>query len=266
MKSGIAPVPESLPEDVRDVLNQMRNILIAIQGGRANVPASSIAGLSSLVGALSNAASGSASGGVIEPDLTPPPPVSGVVIAQSPLAILIKTDNPNWLQGGGQRLTRVYGAQYSGIGPLPTFANAVVVCEFVGQIGAFDSSSTAQWRLWLTWLSNDGVESPTPAGGVNGLAATAQAVDDSMVINLSAAKLNVGDGTVGGNLRSANQSAGATGWLLTPAGYFEANNGLFRGQLNVQSAVSGERMSITNSAIRVYDAAGVVRVKLGNLA
>jgi hypothetical protein len=264
MKYGIGPIPDGTPEDLRDMLTQMRNLLLALQAGKAGIPPSSVTGLSRLI---ADAAGSGPAVGVPAPDLTPPPQVSGVVIAQSPLAILIRTANPTWTNGGGQQITRVYGFQYSGTGPLPTFSQAVVVCEFVGQIGSFDTSSTAQWRLWLTWVSNDGVESATPAGGANGFAATAQAVDDSMVVSLSAAKLNVGDGTVGGTLKSSNYPpGGGQGWIVTPAGYFEANNGIFRGSLDVGNSLSGQRTRITTSGIRVYDAAGAIRVKLGDLS
>jgi hypothetical protein len=45
------------------------------------------------------------------------------------------------------------------------------------------------------------------------------------------------------------------------------NNGVatFTGSLNVKSAASGARMEVTNDAIKVYDAAGTLRVQIGNL-
>lgn len=46
------------------------------------------------------------------------------------------------------------------------------------------------------------------------------------------------------------------------------NNGTatFTGSLNVKSAASGARMEVTNDSIKVYDAAGTLRVQIGNLA
>ncbi len=46
---------------------------------------------------------------------------------------------------------------------------------------------------------------------------------------IDAAHLTLGDGTIGGNLKSANFVAGVSGWLLTPAGYLEASNVVIRG-------------------------------------
>lgn len=56
-------------------------------------------------------------------------------------------------------------------------------------------------------------------------------IDDAKIANLSAAKLTAGDGTIGGQLKSANWVAGVSGWRWTPAGDFEANNGVLRGTI-----------------------------------
>lgn len=56
-------------------------------------------------------------------------------------------------------------------------------------------------------------------------------IDNAMVANMSAAKLTVGDGTIGGNLKSSNYSAGSLGWLLRPDGYAEFAAAAIRGQL-----------------------------------
>ncbi|PMV79608.1 MULTISPECIES: host specificity protein J [unclassified Pseudomonas] len=60
---------------------------------------------------------------------------------------------------------------------------------------------------------------------------------------------------IGDNLQSDNYIAGTTGWRLTKAGVFEING-------NVAGA---GRMTMTNSALKVYDANGVKRVQLGDL-
>ncbi len=77
---------------------------------------------------------------------------------------------------------------------------------------------------------------------------------------------------------SGNRTSGK-GVAITPSGILGHNGTIptfainattgdatFGGTLNVASATSGERMEITNSVIKVYDATGVLRVKLGNLA
>jgi hypothetical protein len=62
--------------------------------------------------------------------------------------------------------------------PLPTFDKAVEVGQFSGQVWAMPSNPGTTWRLWTKWETNDGVLSPTPAGGTNGLeAVTGQDVD-----------------------------------------------------------------------------------------
>lgn len=43
-------------------------------------------------------------------------------------------------------------------------------------------------------------------------------IDDAKIASLSAAKLTVGDGTVGGDLRSTNYVAGVSGWIIRPSG------------------------------------------------
>ena len=60
---------------------------------------------------------------------------------------------------------------------------------------------------------------------------------------------------IGDNLQSDNYVAGTTGWRLTKAGVFEING-------NVAGA---GRMTMTNNALKVYDANGVKRVQLGDL-
>lgn len=103
---------------------------------------------------------------------------------------------------------------------------------------------------------------------------------DAKIANLDAAVISSGyisnariqDGTItnakiGNVIQSSNFSSGSAGWQLDKAtGSIEANNGTFRGTLAVKSSSSGARMEITNSVIKVYDAGGTLRVKIGDLA
>lgn len=50
------------------------------------------------------------------------------------------------------------------------------------------------------------------------------------------------------------------------SGSLSAATGTFNGTLNVRSATSGARLEITNDVIKVFDATGALRVKIGNLA
>jgi len=56
-------------------------------------------------------------------------------------------------------------------------------------------------------------------------------IDDAMIGNLSAAKLTVGDGAIGGDLRSTNYAGNAAGWIVQPNGYAEFNNIVARGTI-----------------------------------
>lgn len=66
-----------------------------------------------------------------------------------------------------------------------------------------------------------------------------EVVDDSKISNLSAAKLTVGDGTIGGSLKSTNYSAGSTGWIVRPDGYAEFSNTVIRGTVLASAGAIG---------------------------
>lgn len=67
-------------------------------------------------------------------------------------------------------------------------------------------------------------------------------------------------------IQSTNFSAGVAGWKIDKAGNIELNAAVFRGTIDVKSAASGARLEIKNDVIKVYDANGTLRVKLGNLS
>ena len=106
-----------------------------------------------------------------ETDLTPPPQPDGFTATGAISHVLIEHASPTYTQGGGHLRTRVYGVQYTS-GPLPTFADAVEVGQFSGTVWGLASNPSTTWRLWIKWETADGVLSPTPAGGTNGLAVT----------------------------------------------------------------------------------------------
>lgn len=54
-------------------------------------------------------------------------------------------------------------------------------------------------------------------------------IDNAMIADLSAAKLTVGDGTVGGDLKSTSFTSGSVGWRIRPDGSAEFNNVTVRG-------------------------------------
>ena len=66
-------------------------------------------------------------------------------------------------------------------------------------------------------------------------------------------------------LQSTNYAAGSAGWRINKLGDMEINSATFRGTIDVRSGVSGARLEIRNNVIKVFDASGVLRVKLGDL-
>ena len=75
-----------------------------------------------------------------------------------------------------------------------------------------------------------------------------------------------GSGTPVFSLKSATNGLTWDGTSLAIKGDITGSSGTFSGSLNVKSAASGARMEITNSVIKVFDASGILRVKIGDLA
>jgi hypothetical protein len=104
-------------------------------------------------------------------DTTAPPTPTGFAVSAALANIFAEHAAPAYTEGHGHAKTRLYGKKYTG-GALPVFADASLLAEFTGSIYAYPSSLGTTWRLWIKWVSADGVESVVPAGGANGLAAT----------------------------------------------------------------------------------------------
>lgn len=162
---GLGPVPEGVSEQMADFLGQVRRVIMDVQAGR-------IATLQLPGATKSSGGSSTPDPGSTDQDLTPPPTPSGVNVVAGMDFIGISTDAPTFTTGHGYLATIVYGAKYSGAGPLPTFADAKQVHDFIGEVGSFPTDAATQWHIWLKWKSKDGVQSAAPAGGVNGFQAT----------------------------------------------------------------------------------------------
>jgi|GEM_PF-1844495 len=106
---------------------------------------------------------------IYEADLSPPPVPTGFAASAAISNILVECDAQSYRQGHGHAKSRLYGATWIS-GELPVFASAVLLSEFQGTVASYATNPATTWRLWLTWVSVDGVESSTPAGGTNGLA------------------------------------------------------------------------------------------------
>jgi len=94
--------------------------------------------------------------------------------------------------------------------------------------------------------------------GINGTLSSPFAVTGGQVFIRSAfiQDLSVSFGKIADNIQSDNYVANSTGWKLSKAGGMELN-----------STVAGQgRVQVTNRAVKVWDANGILRVQLGDLA
>lgn len=107
-----------------------------------------------------------------EADLSPPPTPTGFTASAGITKLVIQWDDPAYLQGHGHDRTIVYGATYTGTGPLPTFASAVELKSAFGAVTDYATQPATEWHLWIKWRSKDGVLSASPAGGTNGVTVT----------------------------------------------------------------------------------------------
>lgn len=94
---------------------------------------------------------------------------------------------------------------------------------------------------------------------VNAMIANAT-IDSAKIASLSAAQLTVGDGTVGGNLKSTSFTAGSgstpgNGWRLTPAGVLHASDVILYGTVYATAGVFAGSLSAATGSF-----AGTVQV------
>lgn len=108
-------------------------------------------------------------GSVYIPDLTPPPTPTGFVATAAITSVLAECSAPSYTVGHGHFVSRLYGSKPIGAGADPTFSDAVRLGEFGGTVWAYVTEPATRWFLWLKWVSKDGVESVSPAGGLHGI-------------------------------------------------------------------------------------------------
>lgn len=108
---------------------------------------------------------------VYEPDLTPPPAPATFTATAAISHVLIEHEAPIYRQGHGHLRTRLYGKIVNAGDPLPTFSDAIEIAQFSGTVYAFPANPATTWRFWIKWETVDGVLSPDPAGGTNGVEA-----------------------------------------------------------------------------------------------
>lgn len=136
-------------------------------------------------------------------------------------------------------------------GGVPTVANAATITASPGSgppggANYWAVYSNADGKLWR-WITASGAYSKAADGG--DLTAGSVAADRLAVTQLSSITANLGAVTAGS--------------IAIGGGKFDVAS---NGDVTIRSAASGARLEVTNSVIRVFDANGVLRVKLGNLA
>lgn len=102
-------------------------------------------------------------------DLTPPPTPTGFALDAGITNVFITHDPPVYPQGRGHDRTVIYGTKRNEGDALPTFTQASKIGDFQGETYAFATDPATIWHMWIKWRTLDGVESVTPAGGINGL-------------------------------------------------------------------------------------------------
>lgn len=106
-------------------------------------------------------------------DLTPPPNVEDFKVTPGISVVFFETGPPQFVQGHGYLRTNIYGKAYDpAVDPLPVFADAKLVYSYTGEVGSWATQPSRTFAFWAKWETNDGVESPAPAGGTNGISVT----------------------------------------------------------------------------------------------
>lgn len=172
------------------------------------------------------------------PDLTPPPPPTGVTAITSGNSILVTIDPQTYRQGRGPGTVLVFGAKYLSGDPLPVFADAAVLDEFPGDVHAFTVDPAALYRIWVKSVSRDGVPSE-PAGGTNGIAPTPGLLDDVAIANLVASRIRSGSVTVGQFIQNANYLPAVNGWRINGDGTAEFSGVVARGAIFASQGTVG---------------------------
>jgi len=173
----VPAVPVTLERGVREVLLSMRQHIRELRGiqGDPNAKAITVgtAGAIGGGGSVIVVPGNPGGGGSDAPDLTPPPMPGGTSVSAGIDFLFYQTAAPVFTAGHGYARTKVYGAKWpANQVDGPTFADAVLIDEFVGTVGSTPTDPATRWCVWMKWVSKDGVESTDPSGGTNGQTAT----------------------------------------------------------------------------------------------
>lgn len=136
--------------------------------------------------------------GVEDPDFTPPPNVTGLTAATTFAHVIVEWDPAIYTQGHGPAKTRIYAALRNPGDPQAVFSDAVLVYEASHPltIATLPSALGTRWHLWATFVTVDGVESISPAGGVNGVVVTTGFIGNTDLGPLIVEAANLANGSV----------------------------------------------------------------------
>lgn len=166
-------VPQGLDDGMRRLLASMREHIRNFRGysgdkNTAAVTPSTATSLSTIVGPPGPPGPAGPAGTPYTPDYTAPPTPTGVSVVAGLTYLYFETDSPSFTVGHGYDRTIVYGAKWPTGSPAPTFSSAVQIHTFIGPVGSYPTDTGTRWAIWLTWRTNDAIESTAPEGGTNG--------------------------------------------------------------------------------------------------
>jgi len=287
--------PGSLPQAVLAPLNRMREELQRLDGfigDRLDMAVTWRALLNEgLISSFDGRHIGGGGGSIIvtppgggsgstDPDLTPPPTPTNVVVSAGITYVFETQDAPTYTQGHGHGSTRIYGVQKDPTdATLPTFGDAALVYESFGPLTvmAFPSEPNRRWHLWVKWKSVDGVESTSPAGGTNGFTATTgqdighllevlsgQITEGELYKTLSA-RIDMIDAGTGMTVLYGFE-AGTDGWVGSSATFTvadgigtwtpTASNGSLRRTLSAPEQFTGDELPFIRARVRRVSGTG----------
>lgn len=173
----VPAVPLSLERGTRELLQSLRQHVRELRGFQGDPSAKAVTvGTAGSIGGGGGSVivvPGNPGGGETTPDLTPPPMPTGTSVNAGIDFLFYQTAAPVFSEGHGYARTKVYGAKWPAAQvDGPTFADAVLIDEFVGTVGSTPTDPATRWCVWMKWVSKDGIESTDPSGGTNGQTAT----------------------------------------------------------------------------------------------
>ncbi|MDD3965340.1 MAG: hypothetical protein PHD99_04830 [Candidatus Moranbacteria bacterium] len=161
-----------------------------------------------------------------EPDLTAPPMPTGFTVTPGITHLLIECAAPTYTEGHGHAKSRLYGATWTS-GALPVFDDAVVLTEFSATVASHATNPSTTWHLWLTWVTVDGVESTSAAGGTNGVVATTgqdvALLIDALAGEITATELHTTLGTRIDLIDAPSTTAGSVAYQVAQEALARAN-------------------------------------------